>query len=110
MSEIDELVALNGVLMAGRFGPDWGVAEYKNTSLFYAEAIGVMGPFCAAIQMMFNTMGVALGGFTAANWLPVHSWIVSGGDYSICVHGDRFVLVETAHVGSFDELRRLLGE
>jgi len=70
----------------------------------------VMGPFCAAIQMMFNTMGVTLGGFTAANWLPVHSWMVSGGDYSIYVHGDRFVLVETSPVDSFDELRRLLGE
>ena len=29
MSELDELVALKGVLMAGRFGPDWQVAEHK---------------------------------------------------------------------------------
>ncbi len=56
MSELDELVALKGVLMAGRFGPDWQVAEHKYTSLFYAEAIGVMGSFCSTIQMMFNTM------------------------------------------------------
>ena len=27
MSEFDELVSRHGVLMAGRFGPDWRVAE-----------------------------------------------------------------------------------
>ena len=87
--------------MAGRFGPDWRVVEHKDSSLFYAQAIEVMGPFCAAIQMMFNTLGVAMRGFTAANWLPIHSWDVSGGEYSISVHGDRFVLFETAKVSSF---------
>ena len=29
MSELDELVSRHGVLMAGRFGPDWRVAEAK---------------------------------------------------------------------------------
>jgi len=109
MGELDELVAMKGVLMAGRFGPDWQIAEHKNSSLFYAQAIDVMGPFCAAIQMMFTTMGVAMKPFTAANWLPVHGWSVSGGDYSIALQGDRFALVETAKVDSFDEVRRLLG-
>jgi roadblock/LC7 domain-containing protein len=41
-------------------------------------------------------------------WTPVHGWAASGGIYSIAVHGDRFVVVETGKVGSFDELRRLL--
>ena len=96
--------------MAGRFGPDGRVVEHKESGLFIAQAIEVMGPFCAAIQMMFNTLGVAMRGFTVANWLPIHSWDVSGGDYSISFHGDRFVLFETAKVSSFDEVRRLLGE
>ncbi len=109
MSELDELVALKGVLMAGRFGPDWQVAEHKYTSLFYAEAIGVMGSFCSTIQMMFNTMGVALEGFTASTWLPVHGWMVSGGDYSIYVHGDRLVMVQTEHVASLTSCAVCLG-
>ena len=29
MSEFDELVSRDGVLLAGRVGPDWRVAEYK---------------------------------------------------------------------------------
>jgi roadblock/LC7 domain-containing protein len=108
MSELDDLVRMKGVLMAGRFASDWSVAEHKDGPLFFPQANEVMGPFCAAIQMMFNTIGVALGGFTAATWLPVHGWAVSAGDYSLSVHGDRFVLVESAHFSSFDELNRLL--
>jgi len=34
MGEFDELVSRQGVLVAGRLGPDWRVAEHKSTSLF----------------------------------------------------------------------------
>ena len=110
MSEFDELVSRHGVLMAGRFGPDWRVAETRSKGLFveYPPAMEVMGSFCAAIQSMFNALAVAMGGFSPSTWTPVHGWAASGGIYSIAVHGDRFVVVETDKVGSFDELRHLL--
>ncbi len=65
--------------------------------------------------MMFNSMAAAMDavsrtGFDPTSWLPQQGWAFSGGNYSIAVHGDRFVFVETAKVGSFDELRRLLHE
>ena len=110
MSEFDELVSRRGVLMAGRFGPDWRVAETKSKGLFVElpQAIEVMGSFCAAIQSMFDALAVAMSGFSPSTWTPVHGWAASGGSYSVAVHGDRFVVVETDKVGSFDELRRLL--
>ena len=110
MSEFDELVSRHGVLMAGRFGPDWRVAETRSKGLFveYPPAVEVMGSFCAAIQSMFNALAVAMGGFSPSTWTPVHGWAASGGIYSIAVHGDRFVVAETDKVGSFDELRQLL--
>jgi roadblock/LC7 domain-containing protein len=110
MSEFDELVSLHGVLMAGRFGPDWRVAETRSQGLFieYPAALEVMGSFCAAIQSMFNVLAVAMGGFSPSAWTPIHGWGASGGSYSIAVHGDRFVVAETDKVGSFDELRQLL--
>lgn len=110
MSEFDELVSRDGVLVAGRFGPDWRVAESKSQGLFveYPAALEVMGSFCAAILSMFNALAVAMGGFSPSTRTPVHGWAASGGSYSIGVHGDRFVIVETDQVGSFDELRRLL--
>ena len=110
MSEFDELVSRHGVLMAGRFGPDWRVAETRSKGLFveFPPAMEVMGSFCAAIQAMFNALAVAMGGFSPSTWTPVHGWAASGGIYSIAVHGDRFVVVETDKVGNFDELRHLL--
>ena len=110
MSELDELVSRHGVLMAGRFGPDWRVAETKTRGLFleFPPALEVMGSFCEAIQSMLNALAVAMGGFSPSTWTPVHSWAASGGAYSVAVHGDRFVVVETDNVGSFDDLRQLL--
>ena len=110
MNEFDELVSRRGVLMAGRFGPDLRVAETSTKGLFveFPPAMEVMGSFCAAIQSMFSALAVAMGGFSPSTWTPFHGWAASGGIYSIAVHGDRFVVVETDKVGSFDELRQLL--
>ena len=33
MGEFDELVSHHGVLVAGRFGPDWRIAEHKSEFL-----------------------------------------------------------------------------
>jgi roadblock/LC7 domain-containing protein len=68
----------------------------------------VMGSFCEAIQSVFNALAVAMGGFSPSTCTPVHGWAASGGTYSISVHGDSFVVVETDRVGSLDELRQLL--
>ena len=71
--------------------------------------------FCVATTMMFNSMAFAVDtvshtGFDTTSWLPAMGWGLSGGDYSIVVHGDRFVMAETEKVKRFDELRRLLRE
>jgi roadblock/LC7 domain-containing protein len=50
MSEFDELVASPGVFMAGRFGPDGRIAEYKSKSLYVANpaSAAMTQWFCAA--------------------------------------------------------------
>jgi len=110
MSEFDELVSRDGVLMAGRFGRTGRVAETRTKGLFveFPPAMEVMGSFCAAIQSMFNALAVAMAGFSPSTWTPVRGWAASGGIYSIAVHADRLVVGETDKVGSFDELRQLL--
>ena len=115
MSELDELVASRGVLMAGQFGPDGSVVEHKCTALYIENptATAMMQWFCAAITMMYRSMAhavdlVSQGGFNQNSWLPVHSWTYSGGDYVIAVHGDRFMVAEATRIGSLDELNRLL--
>lgn len=115
MNELDELVARPGVLMAGRFAPDGRVAAHKTAGLYVENPAltGIAQWFCAAVTTMFGSMAYAVdtvnqGGFNQTSWLPVQSWIYSGGDYAIAVHGDRFLIAERAKLGSLDDLNELL--
>jgi len=116
VGEFDELVALDGVLMAGRIGPDGRVAEHKSSAWYIenpATAQMAQG-FCAAITMLLNSMAYAVDmasqtTFSQTSWLPVRSWAFTGGDCSIAVRGDRFVVAERARLGSIDQLSRLAG-
>jgi roadblock/LC7 domain-containing protein len=115
MSEFDVLVASPGVFMAGRFGPDGRVAEYKTAGLYVENPVmtGIMQWFCAAVTTMFGSMAYAVdimeqSGFDQTSWLPVRTWVYSGGDYAIAASGDRFVIADRAKLGSLDELNRIL--
>ena len=115
MNELDELVARPGVLMAGRFGPDGRVAEHKTAGLYIENPAltGIAQWFCAAVTTMFGSMAYAVdtvnqSGFTQTSWLPVRSWVYSGGDYAIAVYGDRFLIAERAKLTSLDDLNQLL--
>jgi roadblock/LC7 domain-containing protein len=94
MNEFDELVKIDGGLMAGRIGPDWGISEHKSNALYVGNpaATQMAQWFCAAITMMFRSMALAVdamnqNGFDQTSWLPLNSWSYSGGDYAIGVRG-----------------------
>jgi roadblock/LC7 domain-containing protein len=115
MSEFDDLIKIDAVLMAGRIGPDWRIAEHKSKALYIENpaATEMAQWFCAAITMMLSSMAHAIdamsqGGFDQTSWLPMKSWSYSGGDYAIGVLGDRFLIAERAKLRSLDELDRLL--
>jgi roadblock/LC7 domain-containing protein len=44
------------------------------------------------------------------NWLPIKGWVVNGGDYTIAMRGDRFVIANRTKVRSLDEVSQLLGD
>lgn len=112
---LDDLVAQPGVFMAGRFGSDGRVAEHKTSSLYVEipALTRMMQWFCAAITTTLGSMANAVdtvneSGFNQSSWLPVRSWTFSGGDYTIAVYGDRFLIAERAKLGSLDDLNQLL--
>ena len=116
-SEFDQLISRDGVLLAGRIGPDWRIAEHKSKGMFFEnpQAVEMAQRFWAAVTMLFNSMAFAMDSirdtaFDQTSLLPQVGWTFSGKDYAIAVHGDRFVFGETEKIGSLDELRRLLGE
>jgi len=115
VSEFDDLLSCDGVLMAGRFGPDGRIAEHKSKGLFieYPPALEMAQWFAVAATAMFHSMALAMDGIRltrsdATSWLPQNGWVYFGGDYSVAVHDDRFILAETKKIHSLDELRRLL--
>ena len=80
MSELDDLRSGDGVLMAGRFGPDGRIAEHKSKGLFieYPPALEMAQWFGAAATMMFNSMAFAMDsisrtGFDTTSWSPAIS-------------------------------------
>ena len=115
MSEFDELVSLDGILMAGRFDSNWRITEQKSAKLFVAnpQALQMAQWFCGAVSSMLSSMAFAVdsvrlaGVYATPGWLPLKGWTFSGGDYTIAVEGDRFVIAETAKIESPDELHRL---
>ena len=110
MGEFDELVSRDGVIVAGKVGPDWQVAQHKSAGLFIEDprAFAMMSSFCESIQTMLNTMAVAMTGVSSVSWQPVKGWGVSSGVFSFAMHGDRFALGETEKLESIDELLDLL--
>ena len=110
MSEFDELVSCDGVVVAGRFGPDWQVAQHKSVALFMEDprAFEMMSSLCESIQTMLNTMAFAMTAVSVVSWQPVKGWAVSSGVYSFAMYGDRFALGETEKLRSIDELLDLL--
>ena len=71
--------------------------------------------FCAAITTMLRSMAYVIDSVTQTpfgqtSWLPVKGWAFTGGDYTIFMRGDRFVIGERAKVGSLDEISRLTGD
>jgi roadblock/LC7 domain-containing protein len=110
VSEIEELVKKRGVLIAGRFAPDFQVAEQKTAGLFVEtpKVVEYVGRLCATAHMMFSTLAFAADGLAPTSWQPLNAWACSGGPYTIAMVGDRFVVAQTEYVESFDELIDLL--
>jgi roadblock/LC7 domain-containing protein len=84
-SEFDQLIAQDGILIAGRFGPGWTVTDHKCTGLFVESpaALQMARSFCSAITMVFNSPACAEDsitrtGFDASSWLPQQGWAFAG--------------------------------
>lgn len=50
----------------------------------------------AAVNMLFKTMSGSFQQMSGVQWTPAQGWAFAGGNYSVCVGGDKGVFVETA--------------
>jgi roadblock/LC7 domain-containing protein len=96
MATLEELLKLNGVAAAGEFTETGKLVDYKASMEMSPELAGMSAQFCASISMLFNTLGGAFTQLSGMKWSPQQGWAYSGGDWTVCVSGNKGVFVETA--------------
>jgi roadblock/LC7 domain-containing protein len=111
MTNLDELLSLDGVVAAGEFASDGKLIGYKSRNDLLKEIADVSAQFCATLSMLFNTLAAAFSHATATHWIPQKVWSYSGGDWTIMIgaNGNKGVFVETAKA-DFNLLFRALAQ
>jgi roadblock/LC7 domain-containing protein len=107
MAKLDELLNLNGVVVAGEFTADGKLVDYKARMDMSPEMAAMTAQFCATVTMMFNTLAGAYSQLSGMNWVPQQGWAYSGGEWTVAIGGNRGVFVETAKA-DFNQLFQAL--
>ncbi len=94
-SALDELLKLNGVVAAGEFRPDGALVEFRANTSMTPELAAMSAQFCSSVTQLFNTLGLAFDKLSGMSWAPQRGWAYSGGQYTVCVGGNRGLFVET---------------
>src|SRR5947207_14284401 len=109
MASLKELLKINGVVAAGEFTKDGSVVDYKSNMDMSPELVASAAQFCAAVSMLFDTLGGAFFQISGMNWSPQQGWAYSGGDWTVALGegGRKGVFIETTKA-DFNELFRVL--
>ena len=110
MATLQELLDLEGVVVAGEFDFEGRMLDYEAKMDMSEEMAQMTAQYCAAVYLMFNTLASSFTNLSGMNWLPQHGWAYSGGEWTACIGDDskRGVLVETS-MADFNELFEALG-
>jgi roadblock/LC7 domain-containing protein len=98
MATLDELLQLEGVVLAFEYTAEGKLTDYRAQAETSAEMAAMAAQFCATVTMNFNTLAGAFTRLSGMNWTPQQGWAYAGGDYSVAIGGSgyRGVFVETA--------------
>src|SRR5919112_1121756 len=111
MATLQELLDLEGVVVAGEFDFEGRMLDYEAKMDMPEEMAQMAAQFCAAVSVMLNTMASSFADRSGMNWVPQHGWAYSGGEWTACIGdgGKRGVFVETSKA-DFNRLFGALGE
>ena len=107
MATLDELMGMNGVVAAGQFSDDGKLVDVRGQ--LKPEVSQAAAQFCGTVNMLFKTMSGSFEELSGMKWTPAQGWAFSGGDYSVCVGGNKGVFVETAKADYNALYRALVG-
>lgn len=107
-ASLDDLVKMEGVILAFEFTPDGKCTAYKNVA---PEMAAMAAKFCATVTMEFNTLASSFSTLSERQWIPQQGWMYRGGDYTAIVGngGYQVVFVETAKADLPALIERLHG-
>jgi roadblock/LC7 domain-containing protein len=111
MATLQELLDLEGVVVAGEFDFEGRMLDYEAGMDMSEEMAQMAAQFCAAVSVMLNTMASSFADRSGMNWVPQHGWAYSGGEWTAYIGdgGRRGVFVETSKA-DFNRLFEALGE
>ncbi|MDO8587827.1 MAG: DUF2173 family protein [Armatimonadota bacterium] len=93
---LDELVNLEGVVLACEFTADGKCVDFKARGDVTRELADKSSEYIATVTMLFNTLAGSFTELSKMNWIPQRGWLYSGGDWTVVVGGSQAVLAETA--------------
>jgi roadblock/LC7 domain-containing protein len=98
MSTLQELLDLEGVVVASEFDFEGRMLDYEAKMDMPEEMAQMAAQFCAAVSVMLNTMASSFADRSGMNWVPQRGWTYSGGEWTACIGdgGRRGVFVETS--------------
>ncbi len=64
---LDDLVEMNGVILAFEYTPDGACTNYKNVT---REMAAMISQFCAAVTMNFNALANGFTILSEQRWVP----------------------------------------
>ena len=105
MTTLDNLMKINGVIAAGEFSDDGKLVDVRGQ--LRPEVAQAAAQFCGTVNMLFKTMSGSFQQISGMQWTPAQGWAFAGGNYSVCIGGNRGVFVETAKA-DYNELFKAL--
>lgn len=99
MTKLDELLAIDGAIIAFDFAADGKVIDAKAKQELAEEEVARIAQVCATVALLFNTISHALPKLGRPGWAPQNGWVYCGGDLTLVVdNGSRGVIVEASKV------------
>jgi roadblock/LC7 domain-containing protein len=79
MATLQELLDLEGVVVAGEFDFEGRMLDYEAKMDMPEEMAQMAAQFCAAVSVMLNTMASSFADRSGMNWVPQRGWTYSWG-------------------------------
>lgn len=92
--DLEALLALPGVRLAGYYTPDGAEIACKQTLGLAATSHATGAQLVAATTGALRGMGTAFSFLTSANWAPFKTWLYSGGDWVVVANPNCWILAE----------------